>query len=240
MRKTQTCTLGLCTLGVAALAQPGPVIRWLARRHPDVLFAIDVREPIVALTIDDAPHPALTPAILDVLAKHRARATFFVIGERILNNEQTLRRIVEEGHELGNHLMTDTPSIRLSAEAFERHLLQTHDLLSRFGSVRWFRPGSGWYRRRMLEQIRRYGYRCALGSAYAYDSHIRSAWYVSRHILRHTRPGAVIILHDGGASRWRTVDVLRRVLPELERRGYQVVTLSELVEGKGAEEGAGC
>ncbi|MDP9472483.1 MAG: chitin deacetylase family protein [Chloroflexota bacterium] len=239
-RKTQTCTLGLCTLGVAALAQPGPVIRWLARRHPDVLFAIDVREPIVALTIDDAPHPALTPAILDVLAKHRARATFFVIGERILNNEQILRRIVEEGHELGNHLMADTPSIRLSAEAFERHLLQTHDLLSRFGSVRWFRPGSGWYRRRMLEQIRRYGYRCALGSAYAYDSHIRSTWYVSRHILRHTRPGAVIILHDGGASRWRTVDVLRRVLPELERRGYQVVTLSELVEGEGAEEGAGC
>ncbi len=237
MRKTLTCTLGLCTLGVAALAQPGPVIRWLARRHPDVLFAIDVREPLVALTIDDAPHPALTPAILDVLAKHRARATFFVIGERVRGNEGTVRRIVEEGHELGNHLMTDTPSIRLSAEVFERQLLETHELLSRFGPVRWFRPGSGWYCRRMLEQIRHSGYRCALGSAYAYDSHIRSTWYASRHILRHTRPGAVIILHDGCASRWRTLDVLRRVLPELERRGYQVVTLSELAERERAQEG---
>ncbi|MDP9472517.1 MAG: polysaccharide deacetylase family protein, partial [Chloroflexota bacterium] len=58
-----------------------------------------------------------------------------------------------------------------------------------------------------------------------------------RHILRHTRPGAVIILHDGCASRWRTLDVLRRVLPELERRGYQVVTLSELAEREGAQEG---
>ncbi len=234
MRKTLTCTLGLCTLGVAALVQPGPVIRWLARRHPDVLFAIVAQAPLVALTIDDAPHPALTPAILDVLAEHRARATFFVIGERVAGNEGTVRRIVEEGHELGNHLMADAPSIRLPAEEFEHQLLQTHDLLSRFGPVRWFRPGSGWYHRRMLEQIRCYGYRCALGSAYAYDSHIRSAWYVSRHILRHTRPGAVIILHDGCASRWRTLDVLRQVLPELQRRGYQVVTLSELVEREGA------
>ncbi|MDP9359664.1 MAG: peptidoglycan-N-acetylglucosamine deacetylase, partial [Chloroflexota bacterium] len=141
------------------------------------------------------------------------------------------------GHELDNHLMTDTPSIRLSAEVFERQLLETHELLSRFGPVRWFRPGSGWYCRRMLEQIRHSGYRCALGSAYAYDSHIRSTWCASRHILRHTRPGAVIILHDGCASRWRTLDVLRRVLPELERRGYQVVTLSELAEREGAQEG---
>ncbi len=228
MRKGLALTLGLCALGVAALTRPGFIIRWLARRHPDVLFSMDTPEPLVALTIDDAPHLALTPAILDVLAEHGARATFFVIGERVPGNEGTVRRIVEEGHELGNHLMADAPSIRLSAAAFERQLLQTHDLLARFGPVRWFRPGGGWYSRGMLRQLRRYGYRCALGSAYAYDCHIRSAWYVSRHILRNTRPGAVIILHDGHERRWRTVTVLRRVLPELERRGYQVVTLSEL------------
>ncbi len=171
---------------------------------------------------------ALTPAILDALAAHGARATFFLLGGRVASNEAIVRRIVAEGHELGNHLMTDAPSIRLPAEAFERQLLRTHELLAPFGPVRWFRPGSGWFNRRMLAQLRRHGYRCALGSAYAYDTHVRSAWYVSRHILRHARPGSVIILHDGGESRRQTVAVLGRVLPELGRRGYRVVTLSEL------------
>ena len=238
MRRQVALTLGLCALGVAALTRPGPIIRWLARRHPDVLFYAGVEEPLVALTIDDAPHPALTPAILDALAEHRARATFFVIGERVPGNEELVRRIVAEGHELGSHLMADEPSIRLPAAAFERQLLRTHDLLAQFGPVRWFRPGSGWYNRRMLDQLRRHGYRCALGSAYAYDSHIPSVRYVSWHILRNIRPGAVIILHDGGERRRQTVAVIGRVLPELERRGYTVVTLSELAERERAQAGA--
>ncbi len=228
MRSSYVLTVGLCALAVGVLIRPRPVIRWLARRYPDVLFYADAEEPLVALTIDDAPHHALTPAILDVLAEHGARATFFVIGERVPGNERIVQRIVEEGHELGNHLMTDSPSVRLSAEEFERQLQGTHDLLAPFGPVRWFRPGSGWYSRRMIEQLQRYGYRCALGSAYAYDCHIRSEWYVSRHLLLNTQPGSVIILHEGCESRWRTVAVLRRVLPELQRRGYRVVSLSEL------------
>jgi peptidoglycan/xylan/chitin deacetylase (PgdA/CDA1 family) len=80
----------------------------------------------------------------------------------------------------------------------------------------------------MLDQIQRHGYRCAMASAYAYDPQIRSVWYVSRHILRNTRAGSVIVLHDGAACGPQTVVVLRHVLPRLQRRGYRVVTLSEL------------
>ncbi|MDP9365718.1 MAG: chitin deacetylase family protein [Chloroflexota bacterium] len=229
-RELLAVPVGLSVLGAAALVRPGPVVRWLARRYPDVLFFVETGERLVALTIDDAPHPALTPAILDVLAAHGARATFFLFGGRVPGNEGIVRRIVAEGHELGNHLMTDAPSIRLPADAFERQLRQTHDLLAPFGQVRWFRPGSGWFNRRMLAQLLGHDYRCALGSAYAYDTHIRSARYVSGHVLRHARPGAVIILHDGGESRRQTLAVLGRVLPELARRGYRVVTLSELTE----------
>lgn len=231
MRKAVVLAGSLCAVVVVWLVlRPRPIIRWLARRYPEILFYTDTEEQLVALTIDDAPHPALTPAILDVLAEHGARATFFVLGERVAGNEGILRRIAEEGHELGNHLMADSPSIRLSSEEFERQLLGTHRLLSPFGPVRWFRPGSGWFSQRMIGQLGRYGYRCALGSAYAYDCHIHSAWHASRHILLSTCPGSVIIVHDGCESRWRTVTVLQRVLPALARRGYRVVTLSELAE----------
>lgn len=228
MRKGVALALGLTALFLAALIRPGPVIRWLARKHPDVLFHRETEEPLVALTIDDSPHPTWTPQILAALAEHDAHATFFLIGERIPGNEGIVRRIVDEGHELGNHLMANAPSIRLAPAEFERQFQQTHALLAPYGPVRWFRPGSGWYSRRMLDQIQRHGYRCAMASAYAYDPQIRSAWYVSRHILRNTHAGSVIVLHDGAGCGPRTVVVLRHVLPQLQRRGYRVVTLSEL------------
>lgn len=241
-RRGVALALGVCAPVVAApvvaaLIRPGPVVRWLARRHPDVVFRFETTEPLVALTFDDSPHPTLTPRILDVLAAHEARATFFAIGERIPGNEAFVRRLVAEGHELGNHLMADAPSARLPAAEFERQLLRTHELLAPFGPIRWFRPGHGWFHRRMLDQLRRHGYRCALASAYAFEFHVPSARYAARHILLNTRPGAVIVLHDGAADRHRTVDTLGRLLPTLRRRGYRVVTLSALAEASEGERG---
>jgi peptidoglycan/xylan/chitin deacetylase (PgdA/CDA1 family) len=81
----------------------------------------------------------------------------------------------------------------------------------------------------MVATMGRQGYRCALGSVYPYDATIGSARFSSWHILRNVRPGAIIVLHDGGLRGRRTAQVLRQVLPELRRRGYRVVTLSELV-----------
>jgi len=228
VRQGRTHLLGLVSVGVAALLRPGPVVRMLARRFPDVLFQRENAGPLVALTFDDSPHGKLTPRILDVLADHDAHATFFMIGEHVVGNEEVVRRLVAEGHELGNHMMADAPSARLSAAEFERQLRQTHDLLAPFGPVRWFRPGHGWFNRRMLDQLRRHGYRCAMASSYSYEFLTISPPYAARQILLTIRPGGVIVIHDG-ADRERTVFVLERILPALRRRGYRVVTLSELV-----------
>jgi peptidoglycan/xylan/chitin deacetylase (PgdA/CDA1 family) len=101
-------------------------------------------------------------------------------------------------------------------------------VLGRFGPVRWLRPGSGWYTGAMLDAVERAGYRCALGSVYPYDAHVRAPRLAAAYLLANVRPGAVIVLHEGGGRGRRTVDVLRRVLPVLRARGYRVVTLSEL------------
>jgi peptidoglycan/xylan/chitin deacetylase (PgdA/CDA1 family) len=228
MRQGVAHLLGLCSVFAAALIRPGPVVRWLSRRFPDVLFERANVGPLVALSFDDSPHPTLTPRILDVLAEHDAHATFFVIGEHVAGNEEIVRRLVDEGHELGNHMMSDAASAGLPAVEFERQLLQTHALLTRFGPVRWFRPGHTWFNRRMLDQIHRHDYRCAMASTYALEFLPVSAPYAARHILLNVRPGGVIILHDGAAGQERTVGVLQRILPALRRRGYQVVTISDL------------
>jgi peptidoglycan/xylan/chitin deacetylase (PgdA/CDA1 family) len=228
MRQGVTHLLGLLSVVVAALLRPGPVVGWLSRRFPEVLFEQPNAAPLVALTFDDSPHATSTPRILDVLAAHDAHATFFIIGEHVAGNEEVVRRLVDEGHELGNHMMSDAPSARLPAAEFERQLLQTHELLARFGPVRWFRPGHARFNRRMLDQLHRHGYRCAMASAYALEFLPVSAPYAARHILLNVRPGGVIILHDGTADQERTVAVLQRILPALRRRGYRVVTVSEL------------
>src|SRR5215216_6584157 len=228
MRKGIAHLLGLLSVVVAALLRPGLVVRWLSRRFPDVLFQQANAGPLVALTFDDSPHATSTPRILDVLAAHDAHATFFMIGEYVVGNEEVVRRLIDEGHELGNHMLSDAPRARLPAAEFERQLLQTHELLAAFGPVRWFRPGHTWFNRRMLDQIHRHGYRCAMASAYALEFLPVPAPYAARHILLNVRAGGVIILHDAAADQERTVAVLQRVLPALRRRGYQVVTVSKL------------
>jgi peptidoglycan/xylan/chitin deacetylase (PgdA/CDA1 family) len=217
-------------VGAAIVFQPDWVVSMLAKHSPEVVYLVDTQEPVVALTIDDGPDSIGTPRILDVLGQHDAHATFFLITSRIPGNEDVVLRTVEEGHELANHLTTDGRSILLSPSEFERQLLEAHDVLSRFSDVRWLRPGSGWYNDAMLSIIHQHGYRCALGSVYPFDPQIPSSWFASRYILRNIRPGSIIVLHDYGARGERTASALATILPELHRRGFRVVTLSELLE----------
>jgi peptidoglycan/xylan/chitin deacetylase (PgdA/CDA1 family) len=208
------------------------VVQWKVRRlvrdNPQVLYRVETQATVIALTIDDGPDPATTPEILRVLKHNGAHATFFIITSRVPGNEELLRRIVAEGHELGNHLVLDEPSLRLAPAEFERQLVVSHDVLSRFAPMRWFRPGSGKYDARMLATLEAHGYRCALGSVYPFDPQIRWSWFSKRFILSNARPGSVIILHDWDSKGRRTVKTLSSVLPTLAKRGFRVVTLTEL------------
>jgi len=188
--------------------------------------------PGIALTIDDAPDPATTPAILDVLESNGAHATFFVITNQLQSGpgaaDPMLARMLADGNELGNHFTHDRPAIRLDSAAFDLDLAQADSVLRRYAPVRWVRPSSGWYSRRMVRRMRQAGYQCALGSVYPLDAGLGWPWLSKRYILAHSRPGAIIILHDRGVRGERTADVLGEVLPALRARGYRVVTLSEL------------
>lgn len=221
----------LLAAGVALWTVPGWLLDSLASWYPGCLYRTRSSSPQVALTIDDGPDPASTPLILAELRRERAQATFFLIAERMPGQEQLLRTLAAEGHELGNHGTRDRPGIRLSAKAFEADLLRAHEVLAEYGPVTWFRPGSGWYSGEMIEIMKRHGYRCALGSVYPFDATIPWDSFAVRYVLRNVRPGAVLVLHDGGGRGRRTARVLRQVLPELRRRGYAVVTLSVLIEG---------
>ena len=229
--------LGAILVGV--VCNPKPLVYRLAYHSPDVLYFVKTEEKIIALTIDDGPHPMVTPKILDVLSEYQVPATFFLIGGRVQHNEDILRRIASNGHEIGNHHMEDAPSIRLSEDEFEKQLLQAHRILSEFAQVKWFRPASGWFNERMLRQVEKHNYKCALGSVYPYDAAIHNVTFLSNYILDNVFPGAIIILHDGTLERKATVDVLKQIIPILKRHGYRFVTLTELTKSKSAYQSDG-
>jgi peptidoglycan/xylan/chitin deacetylase (PgdA/CDA1 family) len=212
-----------------ALFRPEWIVAGLSRLSPQVIYSADTDQPVVAITIDDGPDPTATGEILDVLEEHDARATFFLLSGRIPGNEDLINRMVEEDHELANHLVTDEPSIRLSPAEFERQLIESHSVLSEYSDVRWFRPGSGWYNDSMLTILHEHEYRCVLGSVYPFDPQIPSLWFETNYILLNVRPGSIIVLHDYGGRGQRTAATLSAILPELERRGFRAVTLSEVL-----------
>lgn len=211
-----------------------PLFRDWSRLNGKVLYEVKTENKIVGLTIDDGPDPKTTPAILDILSRYDARATFFVLANRVAQNEALLERMVIEGHELGNHLIEDRPSIFHPPDEFEARLSRAHSLLSHFGEVRWFRPGSGLFSREMLATVERAQYQTALGSVFPLDTHIPSSWFASRYILWRVKPGSVIVLHDIGRRGERTLETLSNVLPDLIERGYKVTTLTELTASTSA------
>ncbi len=216
---------------------------WLA---PGAVYFVETQQPFVGLTIDDGPddiathHPKTTDLILQVLSKYKAHATFFLIGNRITPDSQPLvAEIVNQGHEIGNHLWQDYPSIKLSLTDFESELIRTEAkilealrLQEKSTLVHWLRPGGGVANREMIKIAQDHSYQVALGSIWPYDTLIPSVQFASNQILSNVRPGAIIILHDHGErGEWgqRTAQILAQVLPELQRRGFSVVTLSELL-----------
>jgi peptidoglycan-N-acetylglucosamine deacetylase len=214
---------------VALWMAPRWLVPHLTARFPGCLYAVENTASAVALTIDDGPDSSTTPELLRELWDHGAHATFFLISGNVATGDSIVVAMIEEGHEIANHLTRDESSIRLPPAAFDSAIVTAGRTLSRFGPVRWARPGGGRYDQRMVTTMERRGYQCALGSVYPYDAEIPSSRFSSAFVLAHVRPGAIIVLHDGGARGRRTTAALHRVLPELRRRGLRVVTLSELV-----------
>ena len=222
------CVVAFLVLLSISSCIPAGVMRAIAAGNPGCVYELPRGDKVVALTLDDGPDSATTPELLRILAANDAQATFFLISGHLPGNDSLVMRLVQEGHEIGNHFSRNEASIALPHRDFVASFLQADSALRRFAPVRWVRPGSGHYNWRMIRTFREHSYRCALGSIYPFDPQIPvpafSAWVARRNV----RPGAIIILHDSGYKGRNTIKTLRKLLPDLRRKGYRIVTLSQL------------
>jgi peptidoglycan/xylan/chitin deacetylase (PgdA/CDA1 family) len=213
---------------VRTLLRPSDwVLDAVSTYYPGVVFRVDTTERAIALTIDDAPHPDVTPGLLRVLRDRGVHATFFVIGSYAEAYPDLVDSIRANGHELANHLYTDRVSAGLSDDEFVDELLRTDALIRPAGPVRWCRPGSGFITPRIIRLMNENGYTPCVGTAYPVDL-IASVELTVAHFLENVRPGAILVLHDGRSERQDNIQVLADLLPRLSEMGYRQTTLTEL------------
>jgi peptidoglycan/xylan/chitin deacetylase (PgdA/CDA1 family) len=211
---------------VGVLRPPAFLIRVLSRLRGDLVFEVPQSKRRLALSFDDGPDPVVTPAVLEVLRRHGARATFFFLGSQAEAAGDVIARAIGDGHEIGNHHWRDERTAGMPVAEFERLLARTEEALG--VQVRLFRPGGGWIGREKTALAARHGYRCALGSIYPHDAHVGLRPRIVADIARRARPGAIIVLHEGRPDRRRVVAAVDDLLTRLHAAGYEVVPVSEL------------
>lgn len=195
-------------------------------------YASDTDQEIIYLTFDAGYENGNTPAILDALKKHQAPAVFFVVGNFIKDNHDLIRRILAEGHIIGNHTMThpDLPQIS-SMDAFQKELQDVEELytsLTGEAMTKFYRPPRGIYSTENLSMAKELGYSTFFWSL-AYVDWIQdqqpSREEAFQKLLTRIHPGAIVLLHNTSST---NAEILDELLTKWEEMGYEFHSLKEL------------
>jgi peptidoglycan/xylan/chitin deacetylase (PgdA/CDA1 family) len=187
----------------------------------------------IALTFDDGPHPTNTPRLLDMLRRRNVKATFYVTGERANRYPQIIQRIVNEGHEIGNHTWNHPNLRKLGESQVRRELDTTRDAIVRACGVqpRTMRPPYGSLSTSQRQWIYRdYGYPTILWDVDPLDWKRPGSGVVANRLISVTRNGSILLAHDLHAG---SVSAMPQTIDTLLRQGYQFVTVSQLIAAKG-------
>ncbi len=239
--------------------RPLPTTPLPLRVAAPVLAPVTVRacavtdEPVLALTYDDGPDPATTPAVLDALAARGVRATFFVLAEQVRDHPRVLRRIVADGHEVALHGWDHTRLTRLPLREAMRAIRRAQALVADVAEqpIRLFRPAYGAQTRPMALATRALGLDVVLWSAWARDWSDEPTDVLTARAIGAAHPGGIMLLHDastgvgggvgGGVGMDESAGPVARptfdrgaltggLIDELRTRGYRFPTVSGLAQ----------
>ncbi|MBB1473039.1 polysaccharide deacetylase family protein [Luteimonas sp. MC1782] len=216
-------TWGLAALLAVHLAFVWGTLRPGSRLFGPVLRRLPAGSPEVWLTIDDGPSND-TPAILDLLDTHAARATFFLVGARAEARPALVREIAARGHGIGNHSQRH-PQARfwaLGPAAMRREILECQATLARITgrAPRWFRAVVGHANPFVHAPLREAGLARVAWSARGYDAVESDPVRIAQRVARGLAPGAIVLLHEG-APHGRSVEAVAEVLRAVEAAGYR-------------------
>lgn len=210
-----------------------PTAQWFGRT-----FASGIRgSKQIALTYDDGPNDPHTLKLLEVLAKHSVRATFFMIGRYVQQRPEIARAVAQAGHVVGNHTFTHPLLIFESASQTRQQLADCHqalqDAIGEHSNL--FRPPFGGRRPATIRIARELGLETVMWNVTGYDWTAPPAAVIENKVARQMRGGDVIVLHDGGhramgAHRAQTVIATDNLIRRYRDHGYEFVTVEEMIK----------
>lgn len=192
---------------------------------PEAVWRIETGdEKLVYLTFDDGPIPEVTPWVLDILKEQDIKATFFCVGDNVRKHPDVYRRVIEEGHHVGNHTYNHLQGWKHRTKYF----LQNIELAEERIGTKLFRPPHGHMFRRQTKKITAAGYRIVMWDVVTRDySKYRSPKQVLNNVKKYVRNGSIIVFHDS----LKAEKNLRYALPEaiewLKSKGYQFKLIPE-------------
>lgn len=196
------------------IEQPSKWLRWI---YPKALWRIKPEEHAVYLTFDDGPIPESTPFILDTLKEFGVKATFFMVGENVTRHPELYRRILEEGHQVGNHTYNHMGSLKHYILTYYNNVEKANEVIH----SHLFRPPHGWMWLGAYNMLRR-KYKIVMWDLVTRDySHLLNAFDVFRNVVLYARNGSIITFHDS----LKSIEKLRYALPAslryLKEQGYE-------------------
>lgn len=237
------CKILLCICIAAAVSgfERGPRNRTYYESRGEVMWEVPTDEKLIALTFDDGPNMNTTPLILDLLEEYDAKATFFVVGNRIDKYRDIIIREAEEEHEVANHTYNHIFFNRnFSSATITDEIVKTkEEIFALTGQAcPWFRPPGGIINDAVVQTAKDNGYTVILWSWHqdTRDWRAPGVNYIVRKVLDNARNGDIVLMHDNVKGSTQTVQALKIILPALKERGFRFVTVSELVKHKKSNE----
>ena len=195
-----------------------------------VIRKIPTTHKVVALTIDDGPHYKTTPEILRVLAEKQAKATFFVLGSNAEAHPEIVAQAAGQGHEIASHAYSHKRLNRLTAAEVVAELTHLENILQPYApKPTLFRPPEGAYNDELVRLVSEKGYTTVLWSVDSGDWRQPPVEQVVKTVLDNVKPGSIILMHDGQYP-LPTPQAMALIIDNLRSQGYQLVTVSELLQ----------
>ncbi len=185
----------------------------------------------IALTFDDGPHPKYTEKILKILDKYNVKATFFVIGVNAENYPEELKRIFLSGHEIGNHSYSHSSKI-YQGNNLENEMIKCEKTIENIIGLKptLFRPPRGEFSTAIKEITLKNNYPVIMWSIDTRDWAHTSPESILNNIRKNIKGGDIILMHDYISGKNTTCDALNLIIPFLLEKGYEFVTVSELIK----------
>jgi peptidoglycan/xylan/chitin deacetylase (PgdA/CDA1 family) len=194
---------------------PYIIRRWI---YPSYIWRMPAYSKKLYLTFDDGPHPDITPFVLDELKKHQAKATFFCIGDNVIKYPQVYKRIIEEGHAIGNHTHNHLNGWQTTDEAYFKNITEA----AKWIDADLFRPPYGRITRFQAKQLmEKLHYNIIMWDVLSGDFDVKkSPEQCFENVVRNMQSGSVIVFHDSEKAYKRLRYALPKVLEEGRNKGY--------------------